>query len=158
MPQMDFDTEGVDTSSFKALPVGNYVGRILETDLQVAKTGSGEFVYVKLEINGPSHAGRIAFDRMLTSHPNPEAEKIGRGRLATLVQAIGKTKIADTDELVGQTVGFRLRISKDGERNDVTRYMSPEDALKGKAPSGAPAPKPAAKQASLLPADDEVPF
>jgi hypothetical protein len=158
MAKLNFNTEGVDTSdSRSALPAGSYTGVIETADVQPTKKGDGEMVVVKVKIDGPSHAGMVIFDRLLTQHPNAKAEQIGQKRLAQLIVAIGKTAVNDTDELIGKRVGLTVKVTESeqyGEGNDVTAYKIPSLVKGGDAPAAKAAPKAAAKAS----AEEDLPW
>ena len=163
MSEFNFDTEGVEPAG-SAIPAGTYSVFIETAEHQVSKAGNSEFVYTKLRVEGPSCIGFVLFDRMITTHETSEvAVKIGKSRLASLIHAVGKTTIKDTDELVGHTVHARVRVNRACDGNDVTAYASPKGAEKSEEPKrntasnrGPSSPAHASTDVSLP--DDPIPF
>ena len=91
---------------------------------------------------------------------NPEAERIGRQQLGTVLRSIGLSTIQDTDQLIGGQLQVKLIIKPaDGQyeaRNEVKAYK----ALDGAA-SAAPAAfaqRSAPAQASAAPAKAAPPW
>lgn len=121
-----------NTGDYEPLPPGKYYGRVTQAEVQTTKKGDGKMVFVRLDIEGPSGAGRVVFDRMLVAHPNPTAVEIGQGRFGALCIAAGFTaKPADTQEFLGKVVAFKLKVEKSqqyGDRNAVVTFAKHDGA------------------------------
>lgn len=117
---------------YEPLAPGDYYGRITQAEVQDTKRGDGKMIFVRLDIEGPKGAGRVIFDRMLVVHPTPTAQEIGRARFGALCVACGFTaKPNDTRELIGQSVGVKLKIERSkeyGDRNSVVTFTKHEGA------------------------------
>lgn len=117
---------------YEPLKPGWYHGRITEAAVQETKAGTGKMVYCRIDIEGPTAAGRVVFDRMLVEHTSSKAEEIGRARFATLCMACGINEVPnETSVFLGQTVTAKLKIEKNkeyGDRNRVAGYKKHEGA------------------------------
>jgi hypothetical protein len=141
---------------FEPIPKGNYRVRVVSIDQRQTKAGNGEAYNVRLDVVGPSHAGRVIFDYILIKHPSEEAVRIGRGRWAQLIRACGLSNPPTTDPLLGQEVQAFVKIEKSaeyGDKNVVGLYSKPDN--------GAPPPNitgrtPAAAANEFN--DDDIPF
>lgn len=145
-----FDAETVETSGFDPIPNGRYPVLIVGAERKTSKDGRSEFVELTLKVCDGQYNGRRIWDRCLIRHPNPQAEGIGRGRLKTLCEAIGITKLKDAEELVNYqaTAILKVKPHRDtGEpQNEVARFVpdgATAPAAAATAPrSAAPAPAP----------------
>jgi hypothetical protein len=85
------------------------------------------------------HSGRRLWERLNVSNPNKTAEDIARSQLAMLCQAVGVTKLTQTEDLHDKPFLMQVDIDrKDTTRNRIMGYQ----AAGGKASAPAtPAPK-----------------
>lgn len=124
-----FDVNAMPKSerSFEPLPAGWYNVTISGAELKATKAGNGEYIAVRYEVAGPTHAGRVVFGNLNIKNPNPTAESIGRQQLGELMRAAGFAKVEDTDQLIGGQLQIKLDIRKSeqyGDSNDVKGFKS----------------------------------
>jgi hypothetical protein len=124
-----FDVNSMPKSerSFEPLPAGWYNVTITGADLKQTKAGNGEYIAVRYDVAGPTHAGRVVFGNLNIKNPNPTAESIGRQQLGELMRAAGFAKVEDTDQLIGGQLQIKLDIRKSeqyGDSNDVKGFKS----------------------------------
>lgn len=144
------------SGGFDPLPPGDYQARIADADVKKTKDGSGEYIKVRLDIIGPTHAGRVVFANFNIRNKSPKAEEIGRQQLGGLMRAIGLPTLTDTDQLVGGNVTVSLKIRDDekyGPSNEVKAFRS----IGGSQLPAASAP-PAAASAPAKPAANTPPW
>jgi len=125
-----FDVNSMPKSerSYEPLPAGWYNVTITGADLKQTKAGTGEYIAVRYDVAGPTHAGRVVFGNLNIKNPNPTAESIGRQQLGELMRAAGFAKVEDTDQLIGGQLQIKLDIRKSeqyGDSNDVKGFKSP---------------------------------
>lgn len=123
---------------FSPLPAGEYHTRIVETSINTTKSGTGQYIKLRLDVTGPSHEGRVIFTNLNIKNDNQKAEEIGRQQLGSVMRAIGLDSIQDTDQLVGGAMAVKVTIRKSeeyGDQNDVKSFK----AISGSKP---PAPAP----------------
>ena len=144
-----FDVNALPKSerSYEPLPAGWYNVTITGAELKATKAGTGEYIAVRYDVAGPTHAGRVVFGNLNIKNPNPTAESIGRQQLGELMRAAGFAKVEDTDQLIGGQLQIKLDIRKSeqyGDSNDVKGFKS----LSGGAMPMAVAPKAASAKAA----------
>ena len=123
-----------EEDGFDVLPAGDYNAVIKQAELNETKAGTGQYIKLRLDITGPTGAGRVVFTNLNIQNPNPTAESIGRKQLGVIMKAAGVAQLQDTDQIVGASVGIRLVIDDNptyGKRNEVKGF---------KAVGAAPAP------------------
>jgi hypothetical protein len=125
-----------NTGSYDPLPAGFYNATIANAELKTAKSG-GQYLNVRYDITGPSHAGRVVFGMVNLTNPNQRAEEIGRQQLGELMRAIGLDTLKDSDQLIGGRLKIKLTVEESeqyGMQNRVGGYRSDDTAA---APSAA---------------------
>mgnify|MGYP005844414009 CR=1 FL=1 len=128
--------------NFEPIPAGDYHVKISESDLKDTKAGTGQYIWLKLDVLGPTHEGRVLFANLNIRNPNPKAEEIGRQQLGSVLRAVGIASLQDTDQLVGGQMNVKVAV-----KNDPT--YGPGNECKGfKALTGSPSPAPAASSGS----------
>ena len=149
-----FDVNSMPKSerSFEPLPAGWYNVTISGAELKQTKAGTGEYIAVRYDVAGPTHAGRVVFGNLNIKNPNPTAESIGRQQLGELMRAAGFAKVEDTDQLIGGRLQIKLDIRKSeqyGDSNDVKGFKSlaSGSAMPTVAAAAAQAPAASAKAA-----------
>ena len=135
-----FDVAALPVSdrNFEPLPAGWYDATISNAEIMATKMGTGKYIKVRYDINGPTHQGRVVFGNLNVRNPNPKAEEIGRQQLGEIMRAIGLTSLKDTDQMIGGNLSIKLdiRISEQyGNSNEVKAFRATHGG-------SAPAPKP----------------
>ena len=121
---------------FGAIPAGDYQVSISAADLTDTKAGTGKYIKLRLDVVGPTHAGRVIFCNLNIRNPNPKAEEIGRQQLGQLIRAIGIPSLTDTDQLIGGQLAVKVVVKNDeqyGEGNEVKAFK----AISGSVPPAA---------------------
>lgn len=95
---------------FQPLPDGWYRARITKADLKDTNARDGQYINIRLDIIGPTHAGRVVFDKLNIKNKNPKAEEIGFRQLGDLCRAVGLARVGDTDQLIGKTLDIKLKV------------------------------------------------
>ena len=138
MVQIGFDIENQEASSgFEALPQGNYLAIIEETEEKKTNAGTGSYVKVKLRIVEGQYTNRVIFDNLNLDNPNPEAVKIARETLKSICNAVGVFVPNDTVELHNIPLCIKLgHQTYNGElQNTVKGYASAKTVADSTAPS-----------------------
>jgi hypothetical protein len=119
-------------------------------EVKATKTGTGQYIAVKYTITGPSHQGRVLFGNLNIKNQSPKAEEIGRQQLREILEAIGLSKVEDTDQLIGHGLQIKVSVDKSeqyGDRNEIKGFK----AIAGGAPKVAVVSTPAAAPAKAAP-------
>lgn len=125
--EFNVDSLPVSESSYEPIPAGWYTASIKNAEIRQTKNGTGQYIAVRYDIQGPSHSGRVIFGNINIKNANPKAEEIGRQQLGEVMRAIGLSVVRDTDQLIGGTLQIKVDIShQDGyePRNEVRGYKA----------------------------------
>ena len=141
-----FDASSVEpSSSYDVLPPGKYLGQIIASEMRATKEGTGQYLYLEIDILEGQYAGRKLFDRLNLVNTNPDTVQIAQRTLSSICRAVGKMQVSNSEQLhlVPMTLDVRVRPPKGlyGESNSI-RYQ-PRSAASGGA-AQPPAPYPAA--------------
>lgn len=149
--------EGND-GEFTAIPAGDYQVEITEASLQDTKSGTGQYIKLRMDIIGPSHQGRVLFSNLNICNQSEKAEQIGLQQLGDVIRAIGVPSLNDTDQLIGGNMTVKVKVKDDaeygdanGKRNDIAAYKS----MTGRKPPQANSSAPFGNGAATTQAPDE---
>ena len=102
------------TPDFQPLPVGNYVASIVDAKVGPLKSGKGQAVLLRWEVQGGTNQGRLIFDRVIVAHESAEAMKFGRRKLKDIADACGvKDLITDLTVLLNKPCSIYVKIEQD---------------------------------------------
>ena len=145
MAQFDtaFDASSVDpATAYEVLPAGRYQVQIVESDLRVTKDGTGQYLWLMMDILEGEYQGRKVFDQLNLVNRSAQTVEIAQRTLSAICHATGKMQVSDSEELhlIAMTITVTVEPPKNGfgERNRI-RYLTPEAAAKA---SGKPAATP----------------
>jgi len=130
--------------NFDPLPPGWYDVRITEGEVKQTKAGTGSYLKLRYDVEGPTCQGRVVFGNLNLRNPNPEAERIGGQQMGELLRAVGMARLEDSDQLIGKTLSVKLSIKESeqyGNSNEVKAFKANGSAQPTPAAAGA---KPAA--------------
>lgn len=139
---------------FSPIPAGDYTASIKSADLTPTKDGSGQYIKLRLDVTGPTHAGRVIFANVNIRNQSSAAEQIGRAQLGAIMKAAGMATLQDTDQLVGVQLGIKVaireaRTTPEGKTYEASNEVKGYKALGGTAPVvNGTMPKPSASAAA----------
>lgn len=150
---MQFETISLEDipeqkNDYSPIPAGDYIATIKDAEHKLTKSGTGEYIKLKLEILAPSNTGRIIFSNLNIKNDNPTAQGIGMAQFGSIMRAGGLSKVSNTDQLIGITVGIKVAIR---EARDGYEAQNEVKAYKTVANGAAPAPQVAAAPAKGAP-------
>ena len=122
-----FDASSVEPSSnYDVLPPGKYLGQIVASEMRATKDGTGQYLYLEVDILEGQYAGRKLFDRLNLVNANPDTVEIAKRTLSSICRAVGKLQVSNSEQLhlVPMTLDVRVRPPKGmyGESNSI-RYL-----------------------------------
>lgn len=135
-----------EAQNYSSLPEGDYAVTIKTAEVKQTKAQNGSYLRLRLDVTGPTHAGRVLYANVTLQNPNEKAEEIGRRQMGDIMRALRISTFSDTDQLIGGNLRVKVVATKSdqyGEGNEVKSFKS----LEGSAP---PAPV-AAATASAAP-------
>lgn len=162
MAQFDtaFDASSVDpATAYEVLHAGRYQVQIVESDLRVTKDGTGQYLWLMMDILEGEYQGRKVFDQLNLVNRSAQTVEIAQRTLSAICHATGKMQVSDSEELhlIAMTITVTVEPPKNGygERNRI-RYLTPEAAAKA---NGKPASAPNRSQrpATSTPAASSAP-
>lgn len=137
------------SGNFEPLPAGDYQVAIESAEIKDTNDRTGQYIKLKMKVNGPTHSGRVVFSNLNIRNKSPKAEEIGRQQLGDIMRAIGLATLTDTDQLIGAPLTVKLSVKPaDGQYeagNEVKAYKAlsgsaaPSPAIATSSPSAAPA-------------------
>jgi len=125
------------TNDFAPIPAGDYTVSIKDAELKPTKDGSGQYIKLKLQVQGPAHVGRVIFSNLNIRNQSQAAETIGRQQLGAIMRALGLASVSDTDQLIGATIGIKVAIKEAQNGYEAQNEVKAYKALTGSVPSPA---------------------
>lgn len=120
-----FDARKVEPNSFEPIPAGDYPVVIIASEMKPTKDGEGNFLELKLQIQGGKFDKRTLFDRLNLVNKNATAVQIAKGTLSAICRAVNVLTPNDSSELHGRRMlaSVAARKADDGTvRNEVKGY------------------------------------
>lgn len=100
MAAIQFNAANIAPSQvFSPLPAGDYNAIITESETKATKDGQGQYLQLKLQIQGGEFAGRTLFDRLNLWNNNQQAQEIAQRSLSAICHAVGILQVGDSQEL-----------------------------------------------------------
>lgn len=124
---LNLDVELESKNTFEALPKGEYVAIITESDLKDNKSSVGKHVSATFEIVDGEMQGRMVWTNWNVQNSNQTAEKIGRAELAACCKAIGIVNPQTTEDLHDKPMIIRVDIDKKDSSRNVIKCYAPAD-------------------------------
>ena len=116
---------------YDLIPVGWYQAEIDNADIEDFRTdrGQGDRAKIVLKISGPTHEGRLLWDRIILSHTgSQQAAEIGVEKLRALAYHAGVPQLTDTDQLIGRRLEVRVGVQAArgdyAAKNEVKAYRA----------------------------------
>jgi hypothetical protein len=117
-----FDAASVEPNApLEALPPGDYKVQILQSEMRVTKAGTGQILWLDMEVLEGPLKGRHLYDQLNLINPNPTAEEIAQRTLSAICHAVDKLQVADSEELHFQPLLVRVAVKPNGY-NEVKGY------------------------------------
>ena len=158
MAQFGFNPQEVEPQSdFAALPAGEYLVMLTNSELKGFKTGTGTYLNLTNQVLDGPCKGRIIFDRANVTAVNPIAQEIGRRAISAICHAVGKPSADESSELHNIPYIVRIIVKTDpqyGDSNEVKGYKSASAGTKPvttSRPAATPPARPAAQPAPAAP-------
>jgi len=117
-----------DMGSFDPIPKGDYLCKIVETEIKQTEARTGKYIKIKFEVIQGDFSGRFIWTNINIINPNTITVEIAKKELATLCRVIGKPgTIKDTNELHGIPLIVKVKIKPASggydESNAVSGYL-----------------------------------
>lgn len=145
--QLNFNAADVDiTNRYEAIPAGDYVVTITESQERTTKRGDGKYLELTLEVQAGQYAGRKLWDRLNLENQNAKAVEIAQRQLAQICHAVGNLAPRESSELHYKPLVAMVKVRNDEATGNMTNEIKGYKAA-GTAGQPAPLPSPAAPRA-----------
>jgi len=129
------DLNASPESQFAALPSGEYVAAIVDSDLKPTKKGDGKFLALTYQVLEGPYKGRNLWARLNIVNMNPKTQEYAQRDLAKIRHATGHVaQLQDSQELhsIPHLIRVEYKPAQDGygESNEIKDYK----AIAGAAP------------------------
>ena len=140
-----FDASTVEPmGTFDVLPPGKYVAHIIASEMRPTKDGTGQYLYLEIDILEGDARGRRLFDRLNLINGNPEAVQIAQRTLSSICRAVGKLQVSNSEQLhlIPLVADVKVRPPKGqyGESNSI-RYLPCSGVATPQTPAAVAAPR-----------------
>jgi len=111
---------------FSAIPKGEYIAKIIESDYKANSKKTGHFLTLTLEVQNKEHKGHKIFATLNLDNPSELAIQIANDEFATILDACGKKTVKDSKELHNILMIVTLGVDKD-DKNVIKMYDAMEE-------------------------------
>lgn len=95
-----FDATAVEPAAGRTpLPAGEYLAAIAKSSVGPTKAGNGTKAELEFEILDGAHKGRRFWVTLNLKNPDQQTVEIAQRDLSAICHAVGKLRVADTEEL-----------------------------------------------------------
>lgn len=164
--------EQKEMTNFEPLPAGDYMARIVESEVKPTSAGTGHYLQLVFQIMTPGFDTRKVFNNLNLDNPSEKAVDIANRELGAICKAVNKPVIQDSQELHGIPMLIKLKITPAtatyAASNAITSYSPANGAAPAAAPMQAAAPAapayapaqaaPAPVETSAAPAEEKPPW
>jgi hypothetical protein len=141
-----FDASQVEPSApIELLPPGNYVAQIVQSEMRQTKGGTGQLLWLEMEIlEGPAK-GRKLWDQLNLVNPNAQTVEIAQRTLSAICHATGRLQVSDSEQLHFTPMMVTVKVRPAGpDKQGIRREAS--NRIGGYKPAGGATPGPAPMQ------------
>ena len=142
-------TEVAPQQDIGAIPAGEYLAHITDSDLKPTKNGNGHYAELVYEVLQGEFKGRKVSLRLNLDNPNAKAVEIAQRQLSAICHAVNVMNVTDTQQLHYKPHVIRVEyVQADGinskkDSNEVKAWKKPGDlpaAVSAQAANAGPAP------------------
>lgn len=133
--------EVTPTTSYDALPEGDYIAVITSSDEKPTKAGTGSYVEFVFEVVEGKFTGRKVWARLNLENPNPKAVAIARAELSAICRAVDILTPQDSEELHGIPMKISVKCEK-GQDEKIRNIIKAYHAVGAQQPATAQAQAP----------------
>lgn len=93
--------EHKELEDFDAIPGGEYIGKITESEQAQTKSKNGHFLKLTFQITQGEFKERKLWSNLNLDNPSAKAVEIANRELATIMKACGKVAVEESEDLHG---------------------------------------------------------
>lgn len=111
-------------SGFEPVPAGEYQVEIKKVEAKETRNKDGMYFNFRLDILGPSNAGRIIFAIVNVKNASEKAQQIGQGQLKDIMRALNLQSVSNTDQFVGGKLTVKIDVEKSEQYGNSNRVRA----------------------------------
>jgi len=124
-----FDATNVDTTDqFDVIDPGDYTVQVVQSEIRVTKAGTGQYIWLELDILDGQYQGRKLWDNVNIINPNPKAQQIGEKILAQICKACNLGGVTDSEQFHFKPMTAKVTVQpasgQYGPSNQVKSYKA----------------------------------
>ncbi|KAF1045647.1 DUF669 domain-containing protein [Xylophilus sp.] len=127
-----YDPNAEAQAEFSAIPTGEYLSVIVDSDMKPTKSGDGEFLELTYQVSEGEYKGRKVWARLNLKTPNAQAQEIANRQFASIREATGVANPRDSQELHNKPHIIRVEFIPSGT-SQKNGYVTNRDANEVKA-------------------------
>jgi len=144
-----FNANTVEPSTaFEAIPAGNYIAAIVESQTKPTKNGGGSYLQLTFQVLDGPCKGRLLWARLNLTNSNALTVQIARAELSAICRAAGVMTPKDSVELHNLPMQITVKCKKRDDTGEITNEIkgyAKKEAATGKpqqqvTPAGSVAP------------------
>lgn len=144
----NFDATAVaPKTDFEIIPPGDYPVMIVNSEMKPTKDGTGQYLWLELDVIDGEFAGRKLWDRLNLVNKNAKAAEIAERTLSAICHAVGVMNVSDSEQLHGKAMLAKVKVKPAEGNYQAANEISTYAAMPGYAPAAKPAFRPAVAQA-----------
>lgn len=126
--------------SMEPIPAGWYTCMITDSEMKPTKSGTGEYLQLRINVIDGECEGRVVFDSLNLHNSNQTAVEIAQRTLSSICRAIGIMTPNDSSDLHDQPLRVKVAIRPAGNGYDASNEVKGyEPAVSVQKPASAPA-------------------
>src|SRR5215831_12209614 len=95
-----FDATGIEPiQPLEVLPSGKYIAQIVNSEMRLTKDGTGQYLFLEIDVLEGPYQGRKLFDRLNLVNANSQTVEIAQRTLSAICHATKRMQVEDSEEL-----------------------------------------------------------
>ena len=141
-----FNPEAEAAADFSAIPSGEYLAHVVDSDMKPTKKNDGEYLELVHEILDGEFKGRRIWANLNLDNPNAQAVEIANRQMASIREATGVLNPTDSQQLHYKPMVIRVDFTPSGttQKNGYTTNKDTNEIKSWKKAEGVASTAPAA--------------
>ena len=132
LSNLNFDANEVQPQeSFEPIPAGWYECMIVDSEMKPTKSGTGQYLQLRLDVTEGQYANRVLFERLNLDNPNSTAVEIAQRTLSAICHATGVLQPRDSSDLHNIPLRVRVSVRPAGNGYDASNDIKGYESLGG---------------------------
>lgn len=137
-----FDANTVEPAApIELLPPGRYAAQIVNSEMRVTRAGTGQYLWLELDVIEGPHQGRKIWDQINLVNPTQQTVEIAQRALSAICHAVGQMQVSDSEQLHFRPLQVTLAVEPDSrDKHLAPAEQRKQNKVKGYAQLGTAAP------------------